>query len=111
MSGSIESRVERRFLEIEERLRKAKEGKEVARPDKFVPIKTEYMDEKINKYEYYLNEAYKNAPCQGCKTLVESAIIGVRIFKLMDKNDLKREDITEEKIRRIKEQVKNELSS
>jgi len=108
MSGNLSSRVERRFLEIEERLRKARVGKE-AQPDKLIP--TSYIDEKINNYEYYLNEAHKNAPCQGCKTLVESAIVGVRIFKLMDKNNLKREDITDEKIRRIKEQVKRELGS
>jgi len=108
MSGSLESRVERRFMEIEERLRGHGVGRE-AHPEKLIP--TNYIDEKINNYEYYLKKAYESAPCQGCKKLVESAIVGVRIFQYMEKDNLKREDITDEKIQRVKEQVKRELGS
>jgi len=108
MSGSLESRVERRFLEIEGRLRKAGAGKEAAQPeDKLVP--TNYIDEKINNYEYYLKKAYESAPCAGCKKLIQSAIVGVRIFKYMENDNLKREDITDAEIQRIKEQVKREF--
>ncbi len=56
MAGRLENRVEQRFREIEERLR----GHGVGIPqDKLVP--TNYIDEKINNYEYYLNKAYENA--------------------------------------------------
>jgi hypothetical protein len=110
MSGTLESRTERLFMEIEGRMRKHDAGKPPA--DRFVPVvEDNYIDEKINNYEFYLNKAYENAPCAGCKKLVESAIVGVRIFKLMDKDNLKREDITEDKIQRIKEQVRGELKS
>ncbi len=105
MSSNLESRVERRFLEIEGRLR----GRPITAVPPEVLKPTSYVDDQIDKYEFYLNKAYESAPCGGCKKLVESAIVGVRIFKYMEKDNLKRQDITDEKIQKIKEQVKREL--
>lgn len=112
----LASRVEQRFLEIEQRLRghgmDAGNGT-LSHPEARaeLPAHVDYMDEKIERYEHHLNEAYKNAPCQGCKKLVESAIVGVRIFKLMEKDNLKRENISDDDIQRIKNQVKMELGT
>lgn len=42
MSGSLESRVERRFMEIEDRLRGYGNG--IPHQGKFVPIKIDYIE-------------------------------------------------------------------
>lgn len=62
-------------------------------------------DVKIRKYTYHLEQALKFAPCPGCKQLILSSLVGVEIFKAMEKNDLKREDFTDEEIQNIKKRV------
>ncbi len=107
MSDSFESRVERRFLEIEGRLRG--HGNGIPHPDKLIP--TNYIDEKVNNYLFYLKKAYLEAPCSGCKKLVFSAIVGARIYQKMSNNNAERKDINDDEIEKIKEQVKMELES
>ncbi len=111
MSGSLESRVERRFMEIEDRLRGHGVGSGVQHLKKLVPISTNYVDEKVDKYLFYLKKAYREAPCGGCKKLVKSAIVGARIYQKMELDTLKRESISDEQILEIKEQVERELES
>ena len=93
--SSLDKRVEQMYLELyaQVRNRPARQPKTSA----IINTNTSPADDQIERYEFHLNQAYKSAPCRGCKTLVESAIVGVRIFKLMDEYNLKREDITEEK--------------
>jgi hypothetical protein len=102
--SNLDKRVEQMYLELIAQVRN-----KPARQPKNTITNTSPADDQIERYEYHLNEAYKCSPCSGCKKLVESAIVGVRIFKLMDINNLKREDITDEKIQKIKDQVKRDL--
>ncbi len=105
MSGNFGSRVERRFMEIEERLRKAGMGKEVL--EDHVP--TNYVDEKVNNYLFYLKKAYREAPCSGCKKIVFSAIIGARIYQKMSEAGIERKDMSDDEIEKIRRDVEREL--
>ena len=107
MSCNFGSRVERRFLEIEQRMRKAGVGKEVAQPEE--RISTNYVDEKVNNYLFYLKKAYQEAPCSGCKKLVFSAIIGGRIYQKMSGSGVERKDISDNEIEKIRRDVEREL--
>lgn len=104
MAQHLSSRVERRFQEIEERLR----GHGVQHPEKLVI--SNYVDEKVDKYLFYLKKAYREAPCSGCKKLVFSSILGARIYQKMEKENLKREDFSDAQIEKLKKEVETELS-
>lgn len=105
MSGSLESRVERRFMEIEDRLR----GHVVQHPDKLVP--TNYIDDKIERYKNALEIAMRNAPCTGCRRLVLGALTGLAIYELMSKDDKQRADIPDDEIERIKKEVEQKYAN
>ena len=68
------------------------------------------VDTKIKEYEYHLKEALKVAPCSGCKALVTSALVGLEIYKRMDKEGMKREDFTDDEIQRIKREIEQKYS-
>lgn len=72
--------------------------------------KESIVDTKINEYEYHLKEALKVAPCSGCKALVTSALVGLAIYKRMDKEGMKREDFTDDEIQRIKREIEQKYS-
>ncbi len=127
MSGNLSNRVERRFLEIEERLRKAGRGKEVI-PDKLVmPVSKiiSYADDQIDRYEHHLNEIMRNvrearssAPCSGCKKTVETikittlgALTALSVYKAMQSEGRNRADISDEEIERIKKEVESKYSN
>jgi hypothetical protein len=88
-------------------MEKAKQESEVREE----PSKESIMDTKIRKYEHHLIEAYKVAPCSGCKNLVQSALVGVRIYKEMESGKRKREEFTDDEIQKIKERVRLELET
>lgn len=88
-------------------IEKAKQESEVREE----PNKESIVDTRIEKYEYHLREAYKVAPCSGCKNLVQSALVGVRIYKQMESGNRKREDFTDDEIQKIKEQVRKDLET
>lgn len=125
MSGSLESRVERRFLEIEGRLRGRGVGKEAAQPEEHVPKITSYVDDQIDKYEFYLTEIMRNvrgarstAPCSGCKKTVESikivtlgSLTALAIYKAMSSDGRTRADFSDEEIQRIKKEVEQRYAN
>ena len=108
MSGSLESRVERRFMEIEERLRGHGVGKE-AHPETLVP--TSYIDEKIERYKDALEIALRNAPCAGCRKLVLASLTGLAVFSAMEIQGKTRADFTDEEIVRIKKEVERKYQN
>jgi len=102
-------RVERRFLEIEERLRK--HGNGIPQPDKLIPTTTNYIDEKIERYKNALEIAMRNAPCAGCRRLVLGALTGLAIFEAMESSDKKRADISDTEIEIIKKEVEKKYAN
>lgn len=103
-TGSFSSRVERRILGLEGRLHGGHNG--LPHLEHTAPaVKKSYIDDKIKLYEFHLQEALKNAPCQGCKNLVTAAIVGLEIYKTMSRSDRSRADISDEEIQRIKADV------
>jgi hypothetical protein len=120
MAVSLESRIERQFLEIEQRMRGKASGRPQSHPDKLVPVQqTSYVDDQIEKYEFYLNEIMRNvrearsrAPCSGCKKTVESikivtlgSLTALAIYKEMSLEGRTRADFSDEEIERIKKEV------
>lgn len=107
MSGSLESRVERRFMEIEDRLRGHGVGSGVQHPEKLVP--TNYIDDKIERYKNALEIAMRNAPCAGCRRLVLGALTGLAIYEHMDGKQ--RSEIPDDEIERIKKEVERKYAN
>ena len=120
--------MERRFLEIEGRLRKAGMGKEAAQPDKFitpVPKITSYAEDQIDRYEHHLNEIMRNvrearvvSPCAGCKKTVQSikimtlgALTALAVYKAMSSEGRDRADFDDDEIARIKKEVELKYSN
>ena len=118
MASSLERRVERRFIEIEGRLR----GQRMPQP---INIPSTHVDEQFDKYEFYLNEIMRNvrearsrAPCSGCKKTVETikittlgALTALSIFKEMSSNERKRADFSDEEIQEIKKEVEERYAN
>ena len=110
MSGSLESRVERRFIEIEGRLRGTHTiPNGISHPDKLIP--TSYIDKKIEKYKDALETALRNAPCSGCRRLVLASLTGLAVFLLMEDQGKTHADITDEEIGRIKKEVERKYAN
>lgn len=99
---SFSARVQRRILDLDSKLHSRHNGlPHLEQP----AVKKSYIDDKIKLYEFHLNEALKNSPCQGCKKLVTAALVGLEIYKTMAEDGRSRADISEEEIRRIKADV------
>lgn len=99
---SFSARVERHILGLESRLHGGHNG--LPNPERNELTKS-YIDNKIEKYEYHLREAYKSAPCSGCKNLIRSALVASAIFRQMSKAGKSRADFSEEEIGKIKREV------
>ena len=127
MSGSLESRVERRFMEIEERLRG--HGVGYLHLEDRVPVSkitsVSYVDEQIDKYEFHLNEIMRNvrearlkAPCSGCKKTVESikivtlgSLTALAIYKAMSSEGRNRGEFSDDEIEKIKKEVEHKYAN
>ncbi len=108
-------------MEIEERLRKAGVGKEVAQLEqsRTVPKITSYADEQIDRYEHHLTEIMRNvrearavSPCTGCKKTVQSikimtlgALTALAVYKAMTSENRTRADFNDTEIEHIKKEV------
>lgn len=64
------------------------------------------LDE-IGRYKHHLSEAYRYAPCPGCKKLVTGALVGVEIFEKMEETGVGAKDISQDDIEKIKQSVKD----
>lgn len=69
------------------------------------PAKENIIDTKIKNYTYHLEQALKFAPCPGCRNLVISALVGVEIYKMMERDGKTREDFTDQEIQKIKREI------
>ncbi len=115
MSGSLERRVDRIFLEIEGRLR----GRPITAVPPEVLKPTSYVDDQIDKYEFYLTEIMRNvrearatAPCSGCKKTIEGikivtigSLTALAIYKAMSSDGRTRADFSDGEIQRIKKEI------
>lgn len=118
---SLESLVEKRFLEIEERVRGRNAKPRNAKPttNQYQIANISYADEQIDRYEYRLNEIMRNvrearadAPCAGCKKTIQTikittlgALTALAVYKAMTSENRNRANFGDEEIQRIKEQV------
>lgn len=69
------------------------------------PDEPSYVDGKIGKYKYHLEQALINSPCAGCKALTTAALVGVNIYEEMVKSGKTRDEFTDEEIERIRREV------
>jgi len=69
------------------------------------PDEPGYVDDKIEKYKFHLEQALINSPCAGCKILVKSGLVAVNIYEEMVKSGKTREEFTDEEIEKIKKEV------
>lgn len=71
------------------------------------------FDGQVDRYLQHLYKAYQTAPCNGCKTLVESAIVGAEVYRTMQAEGLTPEQLRadETRINEIKEKVKQQLNT
>jgi len=71
------------------------------------------FDGRVDQYLQHLYKAYKVAPCDGCKSLVESAIVGAEVYRTMQVEGLTTDQlrVDETKITAIKENVKKQLNT
>jgi hypothetical protein len=71
------------------------------------------FDGQVDRYLGHLYDAYKVAPCNGCKSLVESAIVGAEVYRTMQAEGLTTDQLRadESKITAIKENVKRRLGA
>ncbi len=106
MSKSLDQRVEQMYLELYAQVRNRP-----ARLPKNTTISTNYIDEKIERYQAALEEAIRNAPCAGCKKLVLAALTGLYIFKEMDTSGKNRSDMDDVEIERIKKDVERRYAN
>lgn len=118
MSSDLSRRIEQRFLEIEMRMRG---NMPTTQTSTNAGSPASYVDDQIEKYEYYLiqamnnlNDAAPHAPCQGCKRTVQasritvlSALTGLAIYRKMSESGRNRADFTDQEIEHIKKEVEN----
>lgn len=71
-------------------------------PEAAAPEEKSYVDEKIEKYKYHLEQALLNAPCQGCRAITKSALVAVGIFEEMSRSGKGRAEFSDKEIERIK---------
>jgi hypothetical protein len=67
------------------------------------------MDQRVQAYVDLLKDAYAVAPCVGCKRLVESAIVGARVYQDMEREGMRRSEMDQSEIDRIKREVSEDL--
>lgn len=60
-----------------------------------------------NEYIYFLEKALEKAPCPGCKKLVESALVGGKVYQRMVETGKSAKDVKAEEIEEIKQQVRD----
>lgn len=74
------------------------------------PDESSYVDDKIAKYKFHLEQALLNSPCAGCKALTKAALTGVSIYEEMTRLDKTREEFTDEEIEKIKDKIEKQYA-
>lgn len=64
------------------------------------------FDDQESKYIHFLEKALENAPCPGCKKLVESALVGGKVYQRMIVTGKSANQIKQEEIDEIRQGVK-----
>lgn len=92
-------------VEFFDPLNLAKEMVEGREKEQEKDFSASYVEDKVDKYVGALEEALRYSPCPGCRTLVESALIGAEIYRRMEREGKKKEDISQEEVERIRKEI------
>lgn len=71
---------------------------------------SDFFDSKIDTYAYHLEQAYLNAPCPGCTKIVESALVGMEIYKRMEEEGVTADEVRASGIDDIRDKVRAHLA-
>ncbi len=67
--------------------------------------------DQVAKYVYHLEQAYLFAPCLGCMSLTESALVGAEIYKQMEENGMTKEEVKDAELDAIRDRVRARLTT
>ena len=84
-------------LRLAKEMRDAKEGRDPA-------------DDQVDLYVHHLEQAYLHAPCPGCVSLTESALVGAEIYRRMEEKGVTKEEVKDKELDDVRESVRTRLA-
>jgi hypothetical protein len=64
----------------------------------------------VGKYVHHLEQAYLHAPCSGCVSLTESALVGAEIYRRMEEKGVTKEEVKENELDDVRGSVRARLA-
>jgi hypothetical protein len=64
----------------------------------------------VETYVHHLEQAYLHAPCPGCVSLTESALVGAEIYKRMEEKGMTKAEVKDGELDEIRESVRARLA-